>query len=189
MGFKKGNQLGKSNKGLKRSEESKAKMRKAKEKNCAKFWLGKKHSEETKKKIGNSKKGQIPWSKTQKGIHLSPNSEFKKGTIPWNKGKPVESLRGENHWNWQGGKTPITRLLRNSLEYILWRTAVLMRDDYACQDCGQVGGKLEADHIKPWAYFPELRFAIDNGRTLCVSCHRQTSTYGGRTRREIKEHA
>lgn len=186
MGFKKGNQLGRLNKGSKRTEESKAKMRKAKEKNCAKFWLGKKHSEETKRKISNSKKGQIPWSKEQKGIHLSPKSEFKKGYTPWNKGKIVDAIRGENHWNWQGGKTPVSRLLRNSLEYALWRTAVLMRDNYTCQECGQRGGKLEVDHIKPFALYPELIFAIDNGRTLCIYCHRQTNTYGGKTRLEAK---
>ena len=65
-------------------------------------------------------------------------------------------------------------------EYIVWRTAVFVRDDYTCQICGKRGIELQADHIKPWSTHPELRYAIDNGRTLCVSCHRTTDTWGYR---------
>ena len=38
--------------------------------------------------------------------------------------------------------------------------------------CGQVGGYLEADHIKPFSLYPELRFELSNGRTYCKPCHK-----------------
>ena len=76
------------------------------------------------------------------------------------------------------------RLIRDSREYKEWRSAVYKRDNYTCQSCGDLGVKLHADHIKPFAYFPELRFDLSNGRTLCVPCHTKTPTYGGRTKRE-----
>lgn len=79
--------------------------------------------------------------------------------------------------NWKGGVTPINQQIRQSEEYKLWRVAVFQRDNYTCIWCGQVGGQLNADHIKPFAVYPELRFAIDNGRTLCIDCHKTTDSY------------
>lgn len=75
---------------------------------------------------------------------------------------------GENHWNWKGGKKkrPWT-----CSEYALWRRSVFERDEYRCQDCGVIHTALNAHHIKRWVDFPELRYAIDNGVTLCVKCH------------------
>lgn len=89
------------------------------------------------------------------------------------------------HHSWKGGVSTANELQRKSIEYKLWREAVFKRDNYTCQEnsCGAHSGngkrvELHADHIKPFAYFPELRFAIDNGRTLCVPCHKKTKTYG-----------
>lgn len=93
-------------------------------------------------------------------------------------GKPFMQLRGENHPNWRGGQKEIRKTEMGRIEYILWRNSVFIRDDYTCQKCKIRGGKLNADHIKPWSLYPELRYAIDNGRTLCVDCHRQTDTWG-----------
>lgn len=58
-----------------------------------------------------------------------------------------------------------------------WKQAVLERDGYVCQECGTKDGRIIADHIKPYAAFPELRFDVSNGRALCEPCHRKTPTY------------
>ena len=71
-------------------------------------------------------------------------------------------------------KHQLDRLARYSPEMAEWRKAVFQRDNYTCQECGKRGCELNADHIKPFAYFEELRFELSNGRTLCVPCHNKT---------------
>jgi len=83
------------------------------------------------------------------------------------------SRRGEYHWNWKGGITEENHSLRCSTEYKNWRKLVFIRDKYTCRECSIIGDKLNAHHIKPWAKFPELRFEVDNGITLCEECHRE----------------
>ena len=68
--------------------------------------------------------------------------------------------------------------LRKSKQYKEWRQSVFERDDYTCQLCAKRGGMLHADHIKPFAYCPDDRFDINNGRTLCIKCHRDTPKIG-----------
>jgi hypothetical protein len=118
------------------------------------------HSDVTKKNIGLSNsisgKGHKVLESTRKKISLS--------------------TKGDKSHRWKGGLTPINNTIRHSVEYRLWREAVFKRDNYTCVWCGYKG-ELNADHIKPFAYYPELRFAIDNGRTLCVPCHKTTDTY------------
>ena len=60
---------------------------------------------------------------------------------------------------------------RNSPAYAEWRQAVFERDNYTCQRCGTVREGIEAHHIKPWAHFPESRYDVGNGATLCGPCH------------------
>lgn len=104
-----------------------------------------------------------------------------------NRGKHNFKNSGANHWNWKNGATPINQKIRVSLEYKLWRKAVFARDNYKCVWCNKQSGKgeaviLNADHIKPFALYPEYRFLVENGRTLCRDCHKTTDTYANRTR-------
>lgn len=136
--------------------------------------------------LGKKHKGKPrPYAKTlpqiiKKGQRLSKKTEFKKGFTPWNKGLKGYNAGAMNN-RWKGGITPINASIRTSTEYKLWRKSVFERDNYACIWGGKAHGtKLHADHIKPFSLFPELRFSIDNGRTLCVPCHKLTDTFAGK---------
>lgn len=88
------------------------------------------------------------------------------------------TFKGEASPHWKGGKYA-DRPQRPQGKRKRWRDAVLERDNYTCQWCGRAD-RLHADHIRPYAQYPELQWNVNNGRTLCVACHRQTDTYGGR---------
>lgn len=131
--------------------------------------LGIQHTEETKRKIRETCK--------RKGLK-PPNWTGQK----WSKERRLKCCGPNSSW-WKGGITPHNKLIRHSAEYISWRTSVFKRDNYTCIWCGARNQKghqavrLNADHIKPFAHFPELRFDIDNGRTLCTDCHEKTPTF------------
>ena len=138
-------------------------------------------SEERKQHLSNLLKGRCcntGRTHIKKGQRLSPETEFKKGMVSYNKGKPNPRFQGANNPKWKGGITPEHLRVRWSTEMKNWRKQIFERDNYTCQLCGKHGGNLNADHIKPFALYPELRFDLSNGRTLCVSCHRNTDTYG-----------
>lgn len=151
-----------------------------------KFWLGRKHNETTKEKIRLSRVGKYNGEENPHWLGgkskpkcidcgVEKGSWYGKRCIGCN----FKFCIGENHPCWRGG-TSERRTLYHRKENIAWRIAVFKRDSYTCQVCRQIGGKLQADHIKAWSLYPELRLDIDNGRTLCIECHKKTENYGSR---------
>lgn len=185
-------------KGSKLSESHKLKISLA---HKGKKYFNRKLSEDHKKSIGLARKNEWAEGKRKGGWKLTPEQIEKARISHLNKKLSIEhriklskakigKYAKEKHWNWQGGIGKVNLKERGRIEYRLWREAVFKRDNWACIWCGirfikGVTGRvlLEADHIKPFALYPELRFAIDNGRTLCRECHLKTDTYGGRTKK------
>lgn len=118
----------------------------------------------------------ICFGKDKRGIRNSPKSEFKR-----------DKLR------------PLKLMVRDSGKYRAWRRDAYEQGNYICQECGVRGGKLHVDHIKPYSLIfienniktyeqamncKEL-WDYNNTRILCISCHRKTDTWGGKTSRII----
>jgi len=150
------------------------------------FKKGHKHSEKIKMKLREANKGKIISDLTRQKI-----SERLKGKMPKNIPKP---RYGADSNLWKGGITPLLLFLRTCFEYRQWRSDVFTRDNFICQECGVKGGKLNADHIKPFSIiihenkiktYEEAKnceelWNINNGRTFCEDCHKKTPTYGVR---------
>lgn len=83
--------------------------------------------------------------------------------------------------------------IRASIPYQNWRKEIYKRDNYTCILCGETEGQLDIDHypksfrqileennitkLKNSLFIDEL-WDTNNGRTLCIKCHRQTDSYG-----------
>ena len=134
--------------------------------------------------IDKMKRNRKPYVFTaEQKLHMSKLAR-EKGYGKWMIGKTLSqetrlkqsrASGGENHWNWKGGITPVNTIIRGSLKYREWRDNVFKRDDWTCKMCGKRGGDLEANHIKRFADFKELRFNLKNGVTLCRGCHRRVT--------------
>ena len=150
---------------------------------------GAKHSAETKENMSIARKGMILSAEARKNISIGLT------------GRPVSRItrekisianRGENNAQWKGGVTPIRGTINSSLKYRQWRQGIFIRDNFTCQECGAIGGRLEVHHFrKPFSeLLDEARYNLPllsiydaamaytpmwdsaNGTTLCRNCHK-----------------
>ena len=103
---------------------------------------------------------------------------------------------GTDSYNYKPHLTDEDRLRRRyylgGVSQRIWSKQIMERDNYTCQICSQHGGKLNAHHLNGWNAFPEQRFDLDNGATLCEDCHKEFHSqygYGDNTREQFNEYA
>ena len=83
-------------------------------------------------------------------------------------------MMGENHPNYIKDRSLIKTYddRRGDILNKTWKEAIKKRDNFICKiknkDCC---GILEIHHILNWADYPELRYEINNGITLCHNHH------------------
>lgn len=137
---------------------------------CANIFNGKKLSKDRLGK-GNPMFGKKSWNSGLLGVQVGKRSS-------------------ENHF-WKGGKLRLNYRIRRTNEYKKWRKEVFERDNYTCQNCGNIGGELCPHHIISLQNLirkynltniidskkcKEL-WDINNGQTLCHECHKLTDSY------------
>lgn len=139
----------------------------------------------------NGHKPHNDWSHVN--LMLRENAEIrekwlaaKKGQIAWNTGLtkseyPNGIATGETHGNWKGGDGGF----RDTAEWKTLRYAVMRRDKWTCQECGDhnhVGRGsrivLEVHHIIAAVHDNSLVLDPSNLITLCHDCHVATHNYG-----------
>ena len=133
-----------SQKGKVRSAEHKAKL--------SALYKGVKLSAEARAKM----------SAAHKGVKLSPKH---KANIS------ASNQKKRDEW---------TKLYGEKIEYpnghfAYWGIDVKDRDNWTCKRCNTVatGHYINAHHIIPCGYFTETALDLNNGATLCKSCHKQ----------------
>ncbi len=81
---------------------------------------------------------------------------------------------GEKSPHWMFDRTQVldNRSRTKQGQYKVWRTEILKRDNYCCRMKNNLcKGILQVHHILPWRAYPDVRYNIDNGITLCIQHH------------------
>lgn len=139
----------------------------------SKSHIGIKHTKETKIKIGLAGKGRPSWIKGKKHSEETKKKIREKTIINGNR-PPV--MMGKDNPKWISDRSKLKKSQkRNDSAYQNWSKNVKCRDGWKCKmkdkNCS---GKLISHHIYPWSKYKKLRYNLDNGITLCKYHHPKT---------------
>ena len=155
-------------------------------------WLGKKLSESHKQKLRKPK--SCP-------SHFKGRSYKDIYGKDWKRQIERRRMSRIAHHDKIGRSTDFHRPKHHGYSYNHFVRKVFERDDFTCCLCGIRGGKLHADHYpKSFASIVKIHkiktmkeatrcnelWDINNGRTVCVDCHKKTYTYGKHLKDEMQ---
>jgi hypothetical protein len=143
------------------------------------FIKGYKPTKEHLENLSKSHLKQVPWNK---GTKMSDDFKEKCKIRQLGKffrsesGKKsfTEKTSGSNNHRWIEDRTQVDLNKRRNWapKCVDWREKVFKRDNWTCRLLSEnCKGQLEAHHILRWSEYPELRFIINNGITLCHAHH------------------
>lgn len=124
---------------------------------------GKKRSKEVKEKLRQANLGKKLSEETKRKLRSKIYTEEERQRLSL-------AIRGKRGEEFDGYVTPIDKKERIRFRREMQKL-VFERDDYTCQICGIRGIDLQVDHIQEWSEYVELRFKLENCRTLCAKCH------------------
>lgn len=107
---------------------------------------------------------------------------------------------GENNPRYNPNLSDEERSLNESrhsdIKYRIWYRSIFKRDQYTCQCCNSAPKKgnplvLNAHHLDGFGWCEDKRYDLENGVTLCESCHKNFHSiygYGNNTKEQYIEY-
>lgn len=173
-------------------------------------FFNKRHSDETKRKVSETKKAMKLTGErahnynshpvecaecgkvTYKIKYLIDRSQYLFCSVDCHGAWKSKYNIGEANPNWNPELTPEERERgRKYPEYYDFLRTVMKRDNYSCQICATHGDTLNVHHLNSYDWDKENRTNPDNGITLCKTCHTDFHMkygYGKNTREQFNEY-
>jgi hypothetical protein len=129
------------------------------------------------KELEKFRKRNIWFSHTCKKCYSAQYNTGKPNTGRFVKGQKGTYFKGKTPRHLVKVKVPKIREIKSEHPYggkrAQWGLDIKTRDGFKCQKCG-TEENVHAHHIIPWKHDKSKRFELDNGITLCCSCHSRT---------------
>ena len=143
-------------------------------KNLSIAHIGNKHTDEQKRKCSESLKEFLK-NNPRKPITEEVRKKMRVAKLgkkmPWNKG---EHCKGEKNWQWIKNRTLLKddHKTRGGQLHREWSKTVKHRDGWKCKTPdNQCKGKIISHHILVWRDYPDSRYDVNNGISLCHFHH------------------